>query len=263
VFGEEISDSELEENYIQMAEWVDGVFGDLEPQDDTDYHSVRKFHATLVQLIRRAEQGDTRARDQLKQQLNGMETVRRFVKPDSEQADLVVRTIGERFRSDEMGVSDVRVMLDQLMLTRQTIGDDATDALDVLFQHGTELRDPWGSDAGEEFRSRINGVRRMADKFHRTELAKCSDAVSTLMGISGEGSLEEKVDGVIQVAGAIDDPKLGTMMEGLQKLAQTLDRSYEDWGWDAVFDSLEHAPGIDDGISDEVIDFVVEDVGEV
>ena len=80
--------------------------------------------------------------------------------------------------------------------------------------------------------------------------------------MGGEGTLTEKIDTVLRVADVTDDPELDTLMSGLEDLVQALDQRCEQWGWDAVVDSLENAPGIEDGISSDVIDYVVEDVSE-
>ena len=99
------------------------------------------------------------------------------------------------------------------------------------------------------------------------------DALTRLDVLRGEGSLREKYaglgekfDGLMRLWDKVNEPRLDTLLTGLEKLEQELGQHIEGsgaWGWDEMISALESAPGIENGINAEQIDHVVEELGNV
>lgn len=89
------------------------------------------------------------------------------------------------------------------------------------------------------------------------------DALTKLESMPGEGTLKEKFDGVMQLWDVMDDPELEDLVNGLEQVSNAIAGRVEgDWGWDVMIDALANAPGIENGIGSDQIDFTVDDVEE-
>ena len=90
------------------------------------------------------------------------------------------------------------------------------------------------------------------------------DAATQLEELSGNGTLQEKFDGLMRIWDVVGEPGLDDLVQGLSDLTQALDNHIIGaWGWDVMIEALEGAPGIENGIGWEQINHTVEEVAEI
>ncbi len=271
VFGtpEPPESEELKAKYHEMATWVDQTFGggDVRPPEPQALSEpLRRFGAMISQLAARGESGDTRVLQEMRWLLMTMplKTGQIAVQRDSTETRLVIEMVSDRYLGgDDESRAAVGAMVDRLAASGN-LKADISDALDVLFQQALLIANPQGRNALADLDSRIAGVVRIVDSsgLKDATLATGSDAIRRLAGMRGEGTLDEKVDALVRVAGAIEEkPAVGELVGKLEELTQALDKRYGRWSWDAMADALESAPDIEDGIDAEVIEHVVNEVG--
>jgi hypothetical protein len=89
------------------------------------------------------------------------------------------------------------------------------------------------------------------------------DALTSLENMPGDATLREKFDAVMQLWDVMDDPKVEDIVNGLKDVTDAVaGRVPGDWGWDVMMDALVNAPGINEGIGSDQIDFAVDEVEE-
>ena len=262
-----------------MAEWVEDIFGDEDSDDDDDEpeadadaiavstqqgsSELTRFAAAVMQLAQDAEKGDASAKKQLRRMLLAIDVgLLRPLDSDSEEAKRITQDLARRFGMENVSTKDMCEYVARLEKLSRPTENDATEAYDALFQQATDIQDPKSNDAAEELDTRIGSIERLAEELAYVGLPETSKAVHDLALMLGDATLDEKVDGVVELADAIDDPDLGNLTDALDQLTRTLEQLQADWDWDAAIEALKNVPGIEDGIDSEEVEEAVEAVME-
>ncbi len=97
------------------------------------------------------------------------------------------------------------------------------------------------------------------------------DALERLNALRGEGSLREKFaslgekfDGAMRIWDKLNEASLERVLTGLEQLDKALGDQIEGagWSWEEVISALESAPGIENGIGTDQINYAVQQVAE-
>jgi hypothetical protein len=260
----------------------DDDFGAL---GDEDLRFSAAVQALTEKLAAAGEVADPELREKAQEQYRGdlrdllaqvskVKHESRPIRPDGKEVELISESLARRFHPDDNHkaiATDLKSTITQLLpIGREA--PDATDAVDAIFNQVMEIENPRRPDANDELQSRLDALQTFKSRFRQTSVPACSAAVSALVKMPGSGTLQEKVQGVLVLADAVTQPgapgspavdKLTELVSGLGTMAERLERDHDiEWGWDVMIDVLEGAPGIENGIGPEQLDYAEEEIVE-
>jgi len=126
---------------------------------------------------------------------------------------------------------------------------DPTDAIEAVFRQATGIKDPGRPEATEELQQRLDALVSLKKHLRQKEITPvaCSDAVSKLVAMPGQGKPEDKVDGLTRLWDAVEQPSLDGLVGDLGEMSAALAGRLDTWSWDTMIDALvqlEAMPGV-------------------
>ena len=262
-------DEELREKYIKMAQWIEDVFGDHDDDDDDDpeLHAegllaqagdstpepeITKFAVHVEALSERARNGDTDAKRQLRRLLLAIDAgLLMPIDPESDEARKLARQLAERLGYGDVTTADMLEYVSRLQDISKIEPDDASEAYDVLVKQVNEVEDSGTRDPKSEIEDRLDNIERIAGEFEELGATDAAQAITDMARILREISLDDKIDSLLDLRDAVEDPEVGNLVDGIEWLANNIEGIETEQNLDEVISVLKSVPGVSDGIDQE------------
>lgn len=236
------------------------VLGQLEDEELRFSAAVQALKDRIVAAeeledVKLREKALTQYRSDLRDllaQVSKVKHERRPIALDSTEVQLIARSLASRFKwgGSKTLEFDIKTAISQLtpLHGEPQPGDDAmtftdpdpTDAIDAVFRQATGIRDPRRAEAAAELQQRLDALVTLKTRLRQKEVTPvdCSDAVSRLVAMPGEGKPLDKVEGLTRLWDAVEAPQLNALVADLNEMSRSLASRNDTWTWDTMIDAL-------------------------